>query len=207
MENTTAQSTPSNHMKASGVYAGSFSRQERTRYRYTATGWYSMIHPQLNCPRYLSLETITPEAYISTRMTWGSRLSRSGASATQRATWKAQPVEKSHIKPTAGNSSSQYQSTVPLPAQVRNPDRQEIPQRTARAGPSTVSAVSTPAIGSTARGNFTGRTRFKFLVIEWAPAETERSKKRNMNTPHTMNATVFSMPSRPILSRNPKITT
>src|SRR5690625_5130486 len=56
-------------------------------------------------------------------------------------------------------------------------------------------------------GNFTDRTRFKFLLIEWAPAETERSKKRNMNTPHTMNATVFSMPSRPILSRNPKITT
>src|SRR5699024_2463387 len=97
MENTTAQSTPSNHMKASGVYAGSFSRQERTRYRYTAPGWYSMIHPQLNCPRYLSMEKITPEAYISTRMKWGSRLSRSGASATQRATRKAQPVEKSHI--------------------------------------------------------------------------------------------------------------
>src|SRR5690625_6233173 len=73
MENTTAQRTPSNHMKASGVYAGSFSRQERTRYRYTATGWYSMIHPQLNCPRYLSMEKITPEAYISTRMKWGSR--------------------------------------------------------------------------------------------------------------------------------------
>src|SRR5690625_6046700 len=97
-ENTTAQRAPSSHMKASVVYAGSFSRQERTRYRYTATGWYSMIHPQLNCPRYLSMEKITPEAYISTRMKWGSRLSRSGASATQRATRKRSEEHTSELQ-------------------------------------------------------------------------------------------------------------
>src|SRR5699024_4155110 len=96
---------------------------------------------------------------------------------------------------------------VTLPDIGRNPEAYEITHMTTMAGPRIISSASTPAAGSTARGNCTDLTRFMFLFSECAPAMTERSKNRNMNTPTTMNAIVFSMPARPTFSRNPKIST
>src|SRR5690625_2474039 len=95
--------------------------------------------------------------------------------ATQRATRKAHPVEKSHIRATVGNRNSQCQSMVTLPAIGRNPERYEITHMTISAGPRTVSSVRTPAMGNTARGNCTDRTRLKFLLMEWAPAKIGRA--------------------------------
>src|SRR5699024_3870320 len=106
---------------------------DRTRYRYTATGWYSMSHPQLYWPRYRSTEKITPEAYIRILRKCGSRLSRSGVIATQRATMNAHPVENSHSRKIAGSSSSQYASIVTLPDIGRNPEAYEITHMTTMA--------------------------------------------------------------------------
>src|SRR5699024_4257162 len=137
----------------------SSSKQDRKRFRKSATGWYSISVPSAPDP-YPLTEKNTPETYLNSRTATGIRLRKSRAATTILEAIRHIPdVKISSRNSATGTKSHVHTRGSPVTTTITNITKIAGSKRS-------VSARATDN-GKTARGKLIALTRSTLLIIEF----------------------------------------